>query len=64
LTITPVNADHALGGTIWKSRSPSVGKIVYAVINNLNHMEEHHLDGTVLIGGAGGTVYESLARPD
>jgi cleavage and polyadenylation specificity factor subunit 2 len=62
LTITPFNAGHTLGGTIWKIRSPSVGTIVYAV--NLNHMRERHLDGTVLIGGAGGTVYESLARPD
>ncbi len=27
-------------------------------------MRERHLDGTVLISGAGGTVFESLARPD
>jgi cleavage and polyadenylation specificity factor subunit 2 len=27
-------------------------------------MRERHLDGTVLISGAGGTVSESLARPD
>jgi hypothetical protein len=30
----------------------------------MNHMRERHLDGTVLISGAGGTVFESLARPD
>jgi cleavage and polyadenylation specificity factor subunit 2 len=62
LTITPFNSGHTLGGTIWKIRSPSVGTIVYAV--NLNHMRERHLDGTVLISGAGGAVSESLARPD
>jgi cleavage and polyadenylation specificity factor subunit 2 len=62
LTITPFNAGHTLGGTIWKIRSPAVGTIVYAV--NMNHMRERHLDGTVLISGAGGTVFESLARPD
>jgi cleavage and polyadenylation specificity factor subunit 2 len=62
LTITPFNAGHTLGGTIWKIRSPAVGTIVYAV--NMNHMRERHLDGTVLINGAGGSVFESLARPD
>lgn len=62
MTITPFNAGHTLGGTIWKIRSPAVGTIVYAV--NMNHMRERHLDGTVLISGAGGTVFESLARPD
>jgi Cft2 family RNA processing exonuclease len=62
LTITPFNAGHTLGGTIWKIRSPAVGTIVYAV--NMNHMRERHLDGTVLTSGAGGTVFESLARPD
>ena len=46
----------------WKIRSPAVGTIVYAV--NMNHMRERHLDGTVLISGVGGTVFESLARPD
>jgi cleavage and polyadenylation specificity factor subunit 2 len=30
----------------------------------MNHMRERHLDGTVLTSGAGGTVFESLARPD
>jgi cleavage and polyadenylation specificity factor subunit 2 len=30
----------------------------------MNHMRERHLDGTVLISGVGGTVFESLARPD
>ena len=62
MTITPFNAGHTLGGTIWKIRSPAVGTIVYAV--NMNHMRERHLDGTVLISGVGGTVFESLARPD
>ncbi len=62
MTITPFNAGHSLGGTIWKIRSPSVGTIVYAV--NMNHMRERHLDGTILMSGAGGTIFESLARPD
>ncbi|KAF8663435.1 hypothetical protein AX16_001005 [Volvariella volvacea WC 439] len=62
LTITPFNAGHTLGGTIWKIRSPSAGTIVYAV--NINHMRERHLDGTVLMRQAAGGVYEPLARPD
>ncbi|KAI0650230.1 beta-lactamase-like protein [Trametes meyenii] len=64
LTIIPFNAGHTLGGTIWKIRSPSAGTILYAV--DMNHMRERHLDGTVLIrqAGAGGGVFESLARPD
>ncbi|KAN0128544.1 Beta-lactamase-like protein [Lactarius tabidus] len=62
LTVTPFNAGHSLGGTIWKIRSPSVGTIMYAV--NMNHMRERHLDGTVLMSGAGGAIFESLARPD
>ncbi|KAF8631524.1 hypothetical protein AX15_002284 [Amanita polypyramis BW_CC] len=62
LTITPFNAGHTLGGTIWKIRSPSSGTILYAA--NLNHMRERHLDGTVLIRQAAGGVFEPLARPD
>jgi cleavage and polyadenylation specificity factor subunit 2 len=62
LTITPFNARHTSGGTIGKIHPPAVGTIVYAL--NMNHMRERHLDGTVLIGGAAGTVLESLARPD
>ncbi|KAF8261769.1 beta-lactamase-like protein [Lactarius quietus] len=62
LTITPFNAGHSLGGTIWKIRSPSVGTIMYAV--NMNHMRERHLDGTILMSSAGGAIFESLARPD
>lgn len=62
LTITPFNAGHTLGGTIWKIRSPSSGTIVYAV--NVNHMRERHLDGTVLMRQATGGVFEALARPD
>lgn len=61
LTITPFNAGHTLGGTIWKIRSPSSGTILYAV--GLNHMREHHLDGTVLYQASGG-VFEPLVRPD
>ncbi|KAF4620059.1 hypothetical protein D9613_005242 [Agrocybe pediades] len=62
LTITPFNAGHTLGGTIWKIRSPSSGTIIYAV--NVNHMRERHLDGTVLMRQAAGGVFEALARPD
>ncbi|KAI0068508.1 hypothetical protein BV25DRAFT_1791984 [Artomyces pyxidatus] len=62
LTITPFNAGHTLGGTIWKIRSPSAGTIMYAV--NMNHMRERHLDGTVLMGQAAGGIFEPLARPD
>ncbi|KAL5488069.1 hypothetical protein ACEPAI_6177 [Sanghuangporus weigelae] len=63
LTITAFNAGHTLGGTIWKIRSPSAGTILYAV--DLNHLRERHLDGTVILRGAGtGGVYETLARPD
>ncbi|KJA29848.1 hypothetical protein HYPSUDRAFT_31856 [Hypholoma sublateritium FD-334 SS-4] len=62
LTITPFNAGHTLGGTIWKIRSPSSGTILYAV--NVNHTKERHLDGTVLIRQAAGGIFEPLARPD
>lgn len=62
LTITPFNAGHTLGGTIWKIRSPSSGTFVYAV--NMSHMRERHLDGTVLMRGSSGGIFESLARPD
>jgi len=62
ITITPFNAGHSLGGTIWKIRSPTSGTIIYAV--NMNHMKERHLDGTVLMRNAGGEIFEPLARPD
>jgi cleavage and polyadenylation specificity factor subunit 2 len=62
LTITPFNAGHTIGGTIWKIRSPSSGTILYAV--NINHMKERHLDGTVLLRTSAGGVFEPLARPD
>ncbi|KAJ7683990.1 beta-lactamase-like protein [Mycena rosella] len=62
LTITPFNAGHTIGGTIWKIRSPSSGTILYAV--NVNHMRERHLDGTVLMRQSAGGVFEALARPD
>ncbi|TFK43712.1 beta-lactamase-like protein [Crucibulum laeve] len=62
LTITPFNAGHTLGGTIWKIRSPSSGTIMYAV--DINHMRERHLDGTVLMRQAAGGIFEPLTRPD
>lgn len=64
LTITPFNAGHSLGGTIWKIRSPSAGTILYAV--KMNHLKERTLDGTVLLKSAGGgiQIFEPLARPD
>ena len=62
LTITPFNAGHTLGGTIWKIRSPSAGTILYAV--DMNHMRERHIDGTVLMRQAAGGIFEPLARPD
>ncbi|KAJ7068461.1 beta-lactamase-like protein [Mycena amicta] len=62
LTITPFNAGHTIGGTIWKIRSPSSGTILYAV--NVNHMRERHLDGAVIISKSAGGVFEPLARPD
>ncbi|KAF5390545.1 hypothetical protein D9757_002618 [Collybiopsis confluens] len=60
LTITPFNAGHTIGGTIWKIRSPSSGTIMYCV--DFNHMKERHLDGTVLLRSGG--IFEPLARPD
>jgi cleavage and polyadenylation specificity factor subunit 2 len=62
ITVTPFNAGHTLGGTIWKIRSPSAGTIMYAV--NLNHMREHHLDGTVLLRPDASGIFEPLVRPD
>ncbi|KAF9453040.1 hypothetical protein P691DRAFT_802418 [Macrolepiota fuliginosa MF-IS2] len=62
ITITPFNAGHTLGGTIWKIRSPTSGTIIYAV--HMNHMKERHLDGTVLMRQASGGIFEPLARPD
>jgi cleavage and polyadenylation specificity factor subunit 2 len=41
---------------------PAVRTIVYAV--NMNDTRERHLDGTVVISAAGGTVVESLAPAD
>jgi cleavage and polyadenylation specificity factor subunit 2 len=35
---------------------------MYAV--NLNHMREHHLDGTVLVRPGASGIFEPLARPD
>ena len=63
LTIIPFNAGHTLGGTIWKIRSPTAGTLLYAV--DMNHMNERHLDGTVLMPrGNNTTVFETLQRPD
>ncbi|CAK5275400.1 unnamed protein product [Mycena citricolor] len=62
LTITPFNAGHTIGGTMWKIRSPSSGTILYAV--NVNHMRERHLDGAVIMNKSTGGVFEPLARPD
>lgn len=62
ITITPFNAGHSLGGTIWKIRSPTSGTIIYAV--HMNHMRERHLDGTILMRNASGEIFEPLARPD
>lgn len=30
----------------------------------MSHMRERHLDGTVLMRGSSGGIFESLARPD
>nr|GAT58188.1 predicted protein [Mycena chlorophos] len=62
LTITPFNAGHTIGGTIWKIRSPSSGTILYAV--NVNHMRERHLDGSVILNKSAAGVFEPLQRPD
>lgn len=63
LTIIPFNAGHTLGGTIWKIRSPTAGTLLYAV--DMNHMNERHLDGTVLMPrGNNTTIFETLQRPD
>lgn len=67
LTITPYNAGHSFGGTIWKIRSPSSGTVLYAL--KLNHTRERTLDGTALVkssggGGGGIQIYEPLLRPD
>lgn len=63
LTIIPFNAGHTLGGTVWKIRSPTAGTILYAV--DMNHMNERHLDGTMLMRRANNAaIFETLVRPD
>ncbi|CAG0890838.1 unnamed protein product [Cyprideis torosa] len=52
LTITPLNAGHMVGGTIWKILKDGEEDILYAV--DFNHKRERHLNGCVL---------ESLQRP-
>eukprot|EP00240_Pyramimonas_obovata_P001561 CAMPEP_0118929284 /NCGR_PEP_ID=MMETSP1169-20130426/6328_1 /TAXON_ID=36882 /ORGANISM="Pyramimonas obovata, Strain CCMP722" /LENGTH=437 /DNA_ID=CAMNT_0006871443 /DNA_START=155 /DNA_END=1465 /DNA_ORIENTATION=+ len=51
VTVTPYNAGHLLGGTLWKI-SKETEDVVYAV--DFNHKKERHLNGTVL---------ESFNRP-
>jgi len=46
LSITPYNAGHMVGGTIWKIVKDNEEDIVYAV--DYNHKKERHLNGCVL----------------
>lgn len=45
ITITPYNAGHMVGGTIWKIKKETED-IIYAV--DYNHKKDRHLNGTVL----------------
>ncbi|KAJ9119685.1 hypothetical protein QFC22_003395 [Naganishia vaughanmartiniae] len=47
LLLTPYSSGHTLGGTVFKIRSPTSGTILYAV--GMNHTQERHLDGTVIL---------------
>ncbi|GHJ86659.1 hypothetical protein NliqN6_3061 [Naganishia liquefaciens] len=60
LLLTPYSSGHTLGGTIFKLRSPTSGTILYAV--GMNHTQERHLDGTVILNPGG--MQEGLQRPD
>lgn len=58
IQITPYNAGHSLGGTIWKIvRSQAV--ILYAV--DWNHTRDSHLNGAFL--QSDGSLLEPLAKP-
>lgn len=46
LSITPLNAGHMIGGTIWKIVKDNEEDIIYAV--DYNHKKERHLNGCVL----------------
>lgn len=52
ITITPLQAGHMIGGTIWKIVKDGEEDIVYAV--DFNHKKERHLNGCIL---------ETLNRP-
>ncbi|KAJ9110484.1 hypothetical protein QFC19_001610 [Naganishia cerealis] len=60
LLLTPYSSGHTLGGTVFKIRSPTSGTILYAV--GMNHTQERHLDGTVILNSGG--MQEGLQRPD
>lgn len=58
IQITPYNAGHSLGGTIWKIvRSQAV--ILYAV--DWNHTRDSHLNGAFL--QSDGSLLEPLSKP-
>ncbi|CAN6648917.1 cleavage factor two protein 2 [Trichomonascus vanleenenianus] len=57
ITITPHNAGHTLGGTIWKIQK-DYEDIVYAV--DWNHSRDSFLNGAFMQQG---TVAEALSRP-
>lgn len=46
LSITPLEAGHMIGGTIWKIVKDNEEDIIYAV--DYNHKKERHLNGCVL----------------
>ncbi|KAN0064763.1 hypothetical protein ACQY0O_001820 [Thecaphora frezii] len=75
LTLTAYNAGHALGGAIWKLRSPTSGTVLIAL--DWNHNRERHLDGTALLASSGaaarsvaggaassGGISDAVRRPD
>lgn len=56
--ITPYNAGHSLGGTIWKIQHDQES-VIYAV--DWNHSRDSHLNGAFL--QANGKVLDALSRP-
>ncbi|EPQ30383.1 uncharacterized protein PFL1_01909 [Pseudozyma flocculosa PF-1] len=73
ITLTAYNAGHALGGAVWKLRSPTSGTVLIAL--DWNHNRERHLDGTALLassgaaapsaaGGAPSGISDAVRRPD